>query len=383
MESDVFKQEERDLCKELSGGNPYFYSYFLFELFDIPTLKNNRYFLNKLSKYPEISQKIVDLYHKKPDIINLLLLLIKKLYDYDIYYDSMINRLVEVFSSRKGSFLNKIAISELTEERKIILLYKILNDDNDKFLIDVDITCTIDLDNYQERRNKIIDELYYASNDIDEKKNLLFNKIFGFSLDKANKLLNTYGFSLDKFDNNTPLKYIRIIKNVLEEKTINNIDAFYNNLPILGLEERMLLEQELKKIFNRSVRNSLYKIDENKPIEHFSYNCHIIPVYKPSGEFHLLVNSLSAYRNHDNILDYNAFWNNNSNVQNHGICCSLISNQNICATAPVHDAIVGFDGFADTSIQLAGSTDIFSFNNEFELSAYRSHFMTPEDYQNK
>ena len=307
--------------------------------------------------------------------------MIKKVYSYDTYYDSMMNRLIEVFSNRNSAFLNKMVISELTIERKVVLLYKLLNyKSNDRSLVDVDIESINDLDNYQERRNNKIDELYHTCNDLDEKKKLIFNKIFGFILDKPNKLLIQYGFSLDKFDNDTPLKYIRIIKYIVNENSIDNVDIFYNNLPILGLEDRFLLEQELKKVFNRSVRDSLYKVNDNQPIKHLSYNGHDIPVYKPSGEFHLLVNSLSAYRNHDNILDYDAFWNNNSNVQNHGICCSLISNQNICGTAPIHDVVVGFDGFADTSIQLAGSTDIFSTNNEFELSASRSRFMTPEDY---
>ncbi len=376
-----FTQEERSICNELSGGNVNFYSYFLFELFDIPALKNNRYFLSKLSKYPDISQKIVDLYHKNPNIINLLLLLIKKLYDYDIYYDGIINNLIAAFSSRSNTYLNNIVIGELNEERKITLIYKLINYRKNKSVNDIDVENNNDLDTYLVNRNTKIDNLYLECNKINDKKNLLFNKIFGISLELANRLLEEYGVSLDKYDNNSELKYIRLIKTIIEEENIENIDKYYYNLPIIDLEERILLEQNLRKIFNKNVIDSLYKIDNNKPDRYLSYNGHNIPVYRPTGEFHLLVNSLSAYASHDSIEDYNKFWNNNSNVKNHGICTSLISNQNICQTAPVYDVIVGFDDFADTAIQLADSTDLGSSNDEFELWAgHTSRFMNAEDY---
>lgn len=377
LNNNAFTQEERDLCDKLSGGNTNFYSYFLFELFEIPSLKKNRYFLSKLSKFPDISQNIVNLYYKKPNIISLLLLFIKKLYSYDIYHDNLINRLINVLNSRKSSYLNDIVMGELTEDRKLILIYRLINNQNDNLIIDVDIDNN--LDSYLERRNNKIDELYQSSNDLKEKKNLLFNKIFGFSITMAENILSTYGFSIDKLEKE--IGYVRIIKTIIEEKNIDKINEYYNSLEVLSLEERLLFEDNLKKQFTKRIRDSLYKIRDNKPRRNLLYKGQEVPVYEPSKDFYLMVNSFSAYRSHDYIGDYNAFWNNNENVKNHGICCSLISNQNIYQTAPIYDVIVGFDDFADTSIQLADSTDIASSNDEFDLYAYhKSRFMIPQDY---
>ena len=381
INTDVFTQEERDICEKLSGGNTNFYSYFLFDLFEIPTLKHNRYFLSKLAKYPKTSQKIVDLYRKKPNLIVLLLLLIKKVYGYDTYHDGITNSLIKLFSNPNNEFLNNITVASLDENRKIILIYKLLNGTyKENGLIDVDINNNDDIDTYEERRLKKIDECYLNSEDIDAKKNVLFNKIFGFNIEEANKLLDCYGFSLDKLDDSTHLKYIRMIKTIIDENNIETIDKYYNELPIMDLEERILLEQELKKIFCKGIKDGLYKVENNTPVKYMSYNGNNIPIYKPTGEFRLMVNSLLAYVRHDEITDYDAFINNNSKIQNHGICCSLISNQNICQTAPIDDIIVGYADFADTAIQLADSLDIYSANSGFELEASQCRFMTPQDY---
>ena len=377
--SEYFTDAERRICERLDNNNLVFYEYFVFELLDIPTLKNNRYFLSKLAKYSETSQKIVDLYHKKPDLINLLLLIIKKVYDYDIYHDEMINSIIEAFDNRKNSFLEKIEIGKLTKERKTVLLYKLLNIDNVEFKsIDVDVNSVEDLDTYVERQNKKIDELYSTSDGVYVKKNLLFNKVFGITTEYAKKILYRYGFSLDKVIDNPAMKNIKLIRDIVNEDDINKIEEYYNNLPVLSLEERNLLEYEAKKIFNKCTLDSLYKIDEDTPIEYYIYRS--VPVYKPKGDFFLLINSTVAYFSHDEITDYRKFLNKNDNIQNHGICCSLISNQNICQTAPINDIIFGFTDFSEAAIPLADSTDIYSHNESFCITTnHDCRFMTPQD----
>jgi len=380
INSTFFTSEEREMCSIIFDGDTHFYSYFIFELFEIPELMHNRYFLRKLSKYPELSQKIIDLYYKKPKVIVLLLLMIKEIYGYDIYHDNIINSLIQAVFNINNNFLYEIEAGKLTKERRIILIYYLLNTyDKDSSLIDVDINSIDDLDSYQEKRDKKIAEQYLLCDELDEKKNIVFNKVFGFSINKARIILYSYGFSLDKLDNNKLLDYIRVIKEIIKEKNPDTIDKYFYNLPILNFEERLFLEQELKKLFVKDIKKSLYKIDDKQPI-----NNHIISLYEPTGDFYLMVNSLSAFRNHETINDYNDFWNKNSNIQNHGICCSLISNQNIAQTAPVDDIIFGFANFSDSAIQLANSFDISSVSNKLNLSSMgRNRFMTPEDYVNE
>ena len=381
----LFTDKERDLLNELSGGNPYFFSTFNFSLLEVPVLKNNKYFLPKLAKYPETAERIVNLYHKKPKVINLLLLLIKKVYSYDIYYDFITDKLIDAFFDAKNSFLEEIEIGKLNEEDKISLIYKIINSkpkkaSDEEIICDLEIKNNDDIRKYKDNLNNKIDKLYNTFETIDDKKKYLLYKLYGFSLDKANQMVNTYGFSMDKFNDESPLRHIRIIKAILDENDFEKIDSYFN-YPELSLEDRLLLEYQIKKEYNRNIKQDLYKIEEHKPLYTRKYEGVDIPIYHANGEFKLLINSLAAYRLKGNIENYDEFWNQNTNVKNHGICCSLISNRNIFQTAPVNDVIIGFSDFSDSTIQLGDCSDIYSLNDDYSLhSIHGSVFMTADDY---
>lgn len=377
----IFTDKDRKLLNRLSNNNPYFFSTFNFSLLEVPVLRNNRFFLPKLAKYPKTAQRIVSLYHKKPKLISLLLLLIKKIYSYDIYYDFATDKLIDAFFDSNNSFLENIVLGTLTEDDKIVLIYKIINNNKkDKGIYDVDVNNNDDLKEYRDNLNNQINESYDKCTTIDDKKNHLLNKLYGISLEKASKIVNTYGYSVDKFSNESSLEYIKTIRSIINEDNINKLDSYYN-YPSLNLEERYLMEYEFKKEYNRSIRNDLYKVENSEQVHTFFYDGVAIPMYCPTGEFKLLVNSLSAYVNKSEISDYYEFWNQNTNVKNHGICCSIISNRNIFQTAPVNDVLIGFADFSDSTIQLGNSSDIGSTNDEFALRAsVDTKFMTADDY---
>ena len=141
------------------------------------------------------------------------------------------------------------------------------------------------------------------------------------------------------------------------------------------------MEEEIKKYYNKTVKDSLYKIKEKSEGKIIKYKKKKINIYYPKGDFYLLVNSLSAIIVHEPIDNYYSFWNQNSNFQNHGICCSLISNQNICQTAPINDVIVGFNDFSDSTIQLANSQNIYSSCYGLNLMQFSYiRFMITKDY---
>ena len=382
IDDEIFSQEERNFCNKLSDNNPYFFNYFIFDLLDIPDLKNNLPFLEKISKFPNIAQKVVDLYKIKPNNISLLLTMLELIYQYDINYDSITNLLIEAFSNSKNQFLNNIDNSQLSKKDVLILTLKSINaSKKDKDVIDVEIRNKNDLINYEINLKNELDKKLETSKTIEEVKNVLLNKIFGISLSESDKVLNMYGISLDKFNDTKCIKYVKLIKKIIEENEKKNLINIYYDYPSLNIEEKILMDQEIKKIYNQRLSDSLYKINDNTPNGHLKYGNNLIPFYIPSNEFYLLVNSLSAYKHKDKILDYNKFWNYNEGIQNHGICCSLISNQNVGQTAPIEDILVGFDSFSNKSIQLANSNDLCSTTDNFDMEALSSiRFMTPEDY---
>jgi len=340
--------------------------------------------LENISKYPNAAQEMIDLHKANPKNINLLSYLLKLIYQYDINYDSLTNSLIEAFSNPKNKFVNNLDISQLNKENLLVLIF-ILTNSNKKFKdrIDVEINNKNDLENYETLLEHQLDMHFRETRNIDKMKNALLHKIFGVSLSEAHSLVDKYGVSLSKFDDNNSLMNIKMIKRIIDEENKDVLKDIYYNHPKLNIEEKILLEQEVKKIFNQRISDTLYKISDSKPSGHLEYGNTLIPFYLPSAEFYLLVNSLSAFEFKEKISDYNKFWNFNEKVQNHGICCSLISNQNIGQTAPIKDIIVGFDSFSDTAIQLANSNDIISKTDTLEISSCDSAcFMTPEDYVN-
>lgn len=381
-DDEIFSQEERNLCNKLSNNNPHFFNYFIFGLLDIPDLKNNILLLESISKYPKLAQEIVDLSKVNPKNINLLLTLLELIYQYDINYDNITNSLIKVFSNPKNKFLNNLDASQLNKENLIVLIFKLINTNKEsEDRIGVEINNRNDLENYEILLEQKLDMVFDTANNIQEMKNVLLNKIFGVSLSEANKLLEIYGISLDKFSDNTPLVYIKMIRSIIKEEDQDILNNIYHNYPKLDIEEKILLEQKVKKTYNQIISDSLYKINDKEPSGHLKYGNTSIPFYLPSNEFYLLVNSFSAYNFKGKILDYNKFWNYNEKIQNHGICCSLISNQNVGQTAPIEDVIVGFDSFSNNAIQLANSTDLVSTTDNLEMDAVTSiRFMTPEDY---
>ncbi len=382
VDDEIFNQEERNFCNKLSNNNPYFFNYFIFDLLDIPYLKNNISFLKTISKFPYISQKLVDLYKTKTSNMNLLLTMLELIYQYDINYDNITNLLIEVFSNSKNQFLNNIDIKQLSKKDLLILTLKSVNvSKKDKEIIDVEISNKNDLTNYEMNLKNKLDKELETSKTIEEVKNVLLNKIFGISLSESNEVLNMYGISLDKFDDTKYIKYLKLMKKIIEEKEKNNLINIYYNYPGLNIEEKILMDQEIKKIYNQKISDSLYKINGNNPNGYLKYENDLIPFYIPNNEFYLLVNSLSAYKYKGEILDYNKFWNYNEEIKNHGICCSLISNQNVGQTAPIKDVLVGFDSFSNKAIQLANSNDLGSTTDCLNMESSTSNcFMTPEDY---
>lgn len=382
IDDEIFSQEEKNFCNKLSDSNPYLFNYFIFGLLDIPDLKNNLPFLEKISKFPNIAQKVVDLHKTKPNNISLLLAMLELIYQYDINYDSITNLLIEAFSDSKNQFLNNIDNKQLSKKDLLILTLKSINaSKKDKDIIDVEISNKSDLINYEINLKNKLDKELETSKTIQEVKNVLLNKIFGISLSESDKVLNMYGISLDKFNDTKCIKYVKLINKIIEENEKENLINIYYNYPSLNIEEKILMDQEIKKIYNQRISDSLYKINDNTPNGHLKYGNNLIPFYIPSNEFYLLVNSLSAFKHKDKILDYNKFWNYNEGIQNHGICCSLISNQNVGQTAPIEDILVGFDSFSNKAIQLANSYDLCSTTDNLDMEAISSiRFMTPEDY---
>ena len=377
----MFSSEQKDLFNYLKVDNPYFFKGFIFELADIPDLLNDLSYFKIFAKYPEIAQKVIHVYKTNAESFRLLFALIKFVFQYDINHDFFVNSLIDSFVLAQNEKLSVLDVSKLDKDDFIKLLYKLINSSfNDDNLIDVDINCEEDIKLYDKVLLNKIDKEFLTAGNLDEAKNALLNKIFGISIKKAQEFIKIYGYSVSKVKDNVSIEYMKIMKKTLEANDMGTLKKIYNTCQPMSLEEKFLFEQNLKKTYNQIISSSLYDIKSKQPNFNFEYNGSHIPFYVVDSEFYLLVNSLQAFRCKTPISNYNKFWNENENIQNHGICCSLISNQSFFKTAPINDVLVGFSSFSDNAIQLANSNDIGTENDKFNMASLKIRFMLAQDF---
>ena len=240
-----------------------------------------------------------------------------------------------------------------------------------------DVNSKEDLDNYEERRRALCDDVFkkaIESKDLESAKNALFNKYFNINIEEAIEIIKLYGPSIDEFDNNpehtVKVKYIKDIKGILELEKLSQVkDVYESPITPLTFDESIYMNQALKRMFCKDISDSVYKVN-GEPTE-IEVNGRKVKVYEPGFDFKMLVHSTDAYGKLELINDnYDDSWNKSTRTTNHGICCSLIANSNM-GIAAVNDVLFGFDGWDEKSISKMAPYDIYSMNDSYDLQEGR------------
>jgi len=392
----AFTIEERQAIEKLKSENNDLFSSFIFQLVKIPYLRENYYFLKKLSMFQEVSIQVSQIYLNYPKRFQLLIKLFSQIFEYDINTDTLISSVVDYFDEPLNVYLDTIDLTNITNEDIELLIYKIIKDkklnsssgvflDNEYSNLDVKIDSIDTFNNYQKIIENNVEEAKKNVVSLEQYKNIILFDLYGMNLSDATEFVDTYCESLNKLDYIYPIKYIFDINRIVQSNDFDELSYYYTNFEPLSFKERYLLEYKLRKYFMKDISDSLYKVNKKDISSYVTYNGKTIPIYKPKNYF-FLVHSLRAYGGkYDDVDDYFEYWNNNPFTRNHGICCSFISNQNIGQTAPVNDVIFGFDDFDNNAIYNASNKDICSFSDSYSIHAStdRLRFMLPIDYINK
>lgn len=358
-------------------------SYILFDL-------QNPYFKNEREKY----------YNEHPDEMNI--------YFYG-YTRDFIN--ADNFTEEQWENFTEIKM------RSMSIYYKGFNKYHQKILINdslnilPDVNTNNDLNNYTEKRLKLCDDIFKSSverKNLDSAKNAYLNKYFSINIEEAREIVRLFGSSIHKFDGNSSYdmqtKYVEQIEKILNITKIDTINQSYNDsgLEPLKFDEVIYIDQSIRQMFSKNMSDSVYKVTDkvmdekgniitNKPkIMNFvidndgEKSIKQVQVYEPGYNFKMLIHSTAAYGEME-LLNDNYFdsWNKNfSRKSNHGICCSLISNDNM-GMAEVKDVLFGFDSWNESSITKSAPYDIYSENNKFDIKENRPiTFMSAQDIIN-
>ena len=254
----------------------------------------------------------------------------------------------------------------------------------------VDINNIEDIDTYDERRNKKLDELFVKSikdKNLESAINIYLNKYFNIDLDRAREIIMVYGGDIDNIKGEKYKNSIEIIKQLKKIITINNItDLFnlYQNSKIISFEDSIKFNNSLTKLFGYEFSNGTTKFENMTIVSANSLGFPpSVKVLTPNEDFILMVHSTAAY-GEMKIIDgnYKKSWNESENVKNHGICCSLIANDYL-GTATINDVLLGFNDISDSSLVTAAPYDIYSINNGINITSMKkSKFLSPRELIN-
>lgn len=440
-----YKYDKYEYVKRLYARNPYLAKTFSYELLNDNILDLGFDFIDKISKYPQSARSLANVYNYGDAryVENMIKVIENSSYAKIMNTDLFLTRIIEVekdnsfygYDPKAVSLISKIrygtqldagdftpeqwkTITEIGLRNKSAYYNGISNTIFGPLIDEIDISLNImpdvetieDLDNFNLRRLQLCDEIFKTAlleGDLDKAKNAYLNKYFNINIQEALEITRMYATSIKDFESNPncamQVKYIQQIRKVLSIEKIATINQSYNDkaLKSLTFDETLYVEQSLRHMFGKQISDSVYKVNQdivneqgqvvsNSP-KYMDFNVEIdgvktikkVLVYEPGFDFKMLVHSTDAYGKMELINDnYFDSWNKSGRKSNHGICCSLISNDNM-GMAAVNDVLFGFDGWDEKALSKIAPYDIYSFNDGLDLQEGRPlSFMSAQDIIN-
>lgn len=374
----LITKEKFNFLLNLKQKNKYVLSTFNYNLFDDTIYQLGPNLLSKLSKYYDVVDQIVEL-KSNSEKFNLFANMIISNNDSSVLVqDQKMAMILDYLLENEldASVLNYSNMNDVEIARNIILkdidMFSLLGVENTgRSIIKLE---EYNLSNYYEELSNKCDSLLKEATTVEEVQNLIFNKYFSICMEDAKKLFKIYGSSfsnIKKLDTNgIATTYLENMYNILNASSMEEAIDLYNTFNSnYDMDETLTIINEIKKIYTRSLKETLFVPKDI--VDYVEYNGIKIPVYAPKDDFQMLVHSTAAYGKmaliNDNYFDS---WNLSNRTANHGICCSLISNNNM-GVANINDILLGFNSFTDEQINMMAPYDIYTRNDGYLIKSGR------------
>lgn len=438
-----YRYDKYDYVQKLYARNPYIARTLSYELLKDDILDLGFDFIEKISKYTWVSQQLAGAFSNRGSpvyLINMIKTIENSQYSSSLDTASFVTKLIEINGDnsyysqdpKKRRKLSKIRHtahldpSKFTEEnwktiteiglRDMSLYYNgiqpgwgmVMKDEIDITLnILPDIETMEDLNNYETRRLALCDEYFKAAieqRNLDGAKNAYLNKYFNVNIQEAQEIVRMFSHSIQEFSEKPECimqtKYIEQLQKIINLEKIDTISDIYTSSQIepLSFDETIFIDQSIRQMFSKQMSDNMFKITDNILNENGEYipnapremefvveidgvkTLKKVPVYEPGFDFKMLIHSTAAYGQMQLINDnYFDSWNKNGRKSNHGICCSMISNDNM-GMAAVNDVLFGFDSWDPKAITKSSPYDIYSVNDNYDIQEGRPMtFMSAQD----
>ena len=397
----LVKDQKLDLLTKIKSKNRYVLSTFNYALFDETIYKFGDALLSKLSKYYDVVDQIVEL-KNTPQKFNLFAQFVvndttsSSTIVADQKMAMLLNYLLE--NDIAPELLSASNQEELETARNIILKqidqFSIL-DSSEKELIRGRSIITPDnftLKDYNIKLAEKCDAMLKEATSVADVQNLIFNKYFSISVEDAIELFRIYGSRFASIKNldtdGIATIYLENMNNILNMSTMEEAIDFYNSFDVTtrySMNETLNILNSIKQIYTKSLKSILFNPTEITG--YVEYDGKQIPIYQPKGDFQMLIQS--TYTNYggmpminDNYFDS---WNLSNRTANHGICCSLISNNNMgMAMVKGPGIVIGFNSFSDEQMNMMAPYDIYTRNDGYVIKCQRPLLYLPgQDVMNE
>ena len=267
--------------------------------------------------------------------------------------------------------------------------------------------------NYEQIRLKKC-EKQIKSDSIEDKRDAVFQKIFGIGIEEAIRETQQFGEDIESIQDKELKAYIKSLKEIINLADPDLLEEIFIKVNCVETVNPLLIERKLKNEYCKMYNNGLFKIENATPIDGQSlikvnsaetvhpllrkrnkmYNNGLVKIenaipidvqsnmYDAGTEFNMIITSVGAFIDHE-IENYYEDWNRRSISTQH-MCTSYIRND-MMGHADIPHVCYGFSEMAEDSLLLAGSGDITSSMTEFtstSIGQYEQYY-SPDDQINK
>ena len=206
----------------------------------------------------------------------------------------------------------------------------------------------------------------------EQKKQAVYQKIFGHDLSYAKQMIKKYGQDIENIDDCEVKDYIRAIKIINETDNIEVLQDIFESCDSAELD-KALTERTLKTEYGKKYFEDLYVPQEKDRVDKTSN------IYEAGTEFKIILTSIGAFVGDNEKDNYKTDWNRPAISTQH-FCASYIRNDMIAVTG-MSNVCYGFSKMKEDALMLSGPTDIYSSKGEFESVAYEHEIYYTPDVQ--
>ncbi len=367
-------------------------------MFNDNILELGESFIEKVSKYPNMERQLKNLNNTNPKILEFIGLAGKYLLNRNtsqLAFDREISMIIEYLSSPQSK-LKDYDFTKVNDQNIANIVNYILYEYENLIVVynppqtiyrTVNELYTLSIDNFTNERVKKCDEEFYKSIDLNDKKNMYFNKYLSMSLSDARNFYQSYVVNYHKVmqyaENDIPLKFIELINKVIDIDDPITLEEIYNTETIsYSMADRFTIEGMMQKAYFESLVNDYVNKQQGtkvtKQYKDKEGNLVSLEMTELIDNFGVILHSTCAYGEMP-LLDNDYFnaWNNNPNTENHGICCSYITNSSYGTAAVSGNGVMfGFTKLNNTSVSTYSPYDLATKNFGYNITCRYTPFYT-------